>query len=36
MPYREVGYKEKLTVEQLEKKVKELEKRIEKLEKEKK
>lgn len=36
IPYREVGYKEKPTIEQLEKKVKDLEKRIELLEKEKK
>jgi hypothetical protein len=36
VPYREVGYKEKSPLEQLEKKLKELEKRIEQLEKEKK
>jgi hypothetical protein len=36
VPYREVGYKEKPTIEELEKKLKELEKRIEKLEKERK
>ena len=36
VPYREVGYKEKPSLEQLEKKLKELEQRIAKLEKEKK
>jgi len=36
VPYREVGYKEKATLEELEKKLKALEKRIEQLEKEKK
>ena len=36
VPYREIGYKEKPTLEQLQKMVKDLEKRIEKLEKEKK
>jgi hypothetical protein len=36
VPYREVGYKKKATLEELEKKLKELEERIEQLEKEKK
>ena len=36
VPYREVGYKEKATLEEFEKKIKALEKRIEQLEKEKK
>jgi hypothetical protein len=36
VPYREVSYKEKATLEELEKKIKALDKRIEQLEKEKK